>query len=794
MKDAAPMPIGDHSLLYRAVLDEAGHDGKGMMEAIIRAGRRSLNDRVTDAKSVRDRHSLAESRQYLNKYESVMVERYATALRAAFDTGVSSFHSQALGSVHFDQLELMDEAQIVARVELGRAEQVVVLAVSHSLAEFNPLMCAAAGFSTVRADRNPVRPEFYVRALQTVLNSVQLPAISREHLIHHLSEALGGTLAALYAKWTDRLRGQGVQAAGYAVRPTAQRSDFGGANSSYRQGSQNGLERQLVGDDLRLQRQGVVRRVPAVPDESLLTLNKLRQLLSGELEQIDAEAAPLSFAEQFERDFERELDDGEPEHVEFASTVPAAFEALKEMQQVEHVIARIGTRSSGQAASADSRVANSLAKVRSGLRESANGLGQALSLEVVSLMVENIANDSRLLSPVQAVIRDLEPALLRLALVDPRFFSDKQHPARCLLQEITQRSLAFDAVGGRDFDQFMQPLQSILGPLSGLPIENAHPFELVLQALTGIWSEQQKKQNAQREAAVQALQLVEQRNLLAAVVASEIAAQPDVRKIPLGVADFLGGPWAQVIAHAQLTDQSGAEDPGHFRELVLALVWSAQPELTRSKVAKLTRLVPKLLSKLREGLALIDYPTVKTSEFFELLMNLHQQAFRPFPRVKEAPRPIVDPALLADEIDHWVAPSEAQASGFMEAPMELAQARTAPISLNSQTDDVAADAALANNEIKFTPVSDSLILPLGAWVELLVNDVWIRTQLSWASPHGTLFLFTSASGSTQSMTRRLRDKLMSAGTMRIIASQAVVDVALDAVVQTAMNNSIDISL
>ena len=90
--------------------------------------------------------------------------------------------------------------------------------------------------------------------------------------------------------------------------------------------------------------------------------------------------------------------------------------------------------------------------------------------------------------------------------------------------------------------------------------------------------------------------------------------------------------------------------------------------------------------------------------------------------------------------------------------------------------------------------SADALLPVGAWVEMQVNGAWVRTQLSWASPHGSLFLFTSAYGSTQSMTRRSRDKLLAAGTMRVVAGQPVVDGALDAVVQTAMLNSLDVKL
>ena len=71
---------------------------------------------------------------------------------------------------------------------------------------------------------------------------------------------------------------------------------------------------------------------------------------------------------------------------------------------------------------------------------------------------------------------------------------------------------------------------------------------------------------------------------------------------------------------------------------------------------------------------------------------------------------------------------------------------------------------------------------------------WERTQLSWIGPHGTMFLFTSASGRTQSMTLRLVDRLIQQGAMHVLTQQTVVDGALDAVAQAAMRNSVDSQL
>jgi len=131
-----------------------------------------------------------------------------------------------------------------------------------------------------------------------------------------------------------------------------------------------------------------------------------------------------------------------------------------------------------------------------------------------------------------------------------------------------------------------------------------------------------------------------------------------------------------------------------------------------------------------------------------------------------------------DDDTPWVAPSEARESGYID------------ISQSPETE--------GGNAAEATP-GDGAALPLaastitvGSWVNLQVAGRWERTQLSWIGSHGNLFLFTSASGRTQSMTLRLLDRLLQQGAMQVLAQQPVVDNALDAVAQTAMQNSLDI--
>jgi hypothetical protein len=82
-------------------------------------------------------------------------------------------------------------------------------------------------------------------------------------------------------------------------------------------------------------------------------------------------------------------------------------------------------------------------------------------------------------------------------------------------------------------------------------------------------------------------------------------------------------------------------------------------------------------------------------------------------------------------------------------------------------------------------------LSTGAWVDLLTQGQWVRAQLTWTSPRGSLFMFISASGLAHSMTRRTLDRLLGTDALRIVSRGGVVEGALDAVAQQALRNAHD---
>jgi len=743
----------------------------------------SLQARLDQARTPGEHHAMLEAKQQLQRLASVMAERYPDALQKALDQEAAQVNShkpaRSLFTVHFDELELMDESQINDSVERARARQVLISAVEGPLADLDALVCAALGLPRVQPEHNPLRPEVFLQALQAVVSQMQVSSQVRHDWIGHMAQALGAELRALYKAQVDSLRLSGLQPVGYAMRQASGEYVYVAPAAA---GAAQGF---ATDNDLS---------TAASSGDPLLTLDRLRRLLLGEFKDNGAHAqAPAAtpasmsailegsgeeedFAERFAREFESpgQLPHLDAPATDFASTVPAAFEALQEMNQVGHMMERLGNqRAVGSTNAEGSHSATPP-------RKHVNDLGEALSLEVVALMVDNIARDTRLLWPVQQFIRALEPALMQLAVADPRFFSHKEHAARRLLQDITDRSLAFTSTEAPGFQSFMRSLMNLAGPLATATIEGPHDFEQVLEQLHAKWAEKEQAREQERVRAIDALQHAEQRHLLAAKLSRDMLLHPGVSKLPDAISRFLLGPWSQVMAQARLADKTGSTDPGRCLEMVDALIWSTQPELTRANTDQLARLLPTLLTALRDGLATIDYPDAPTEAFFDLLMERHQQAFKPGPRAAAPPQtepvqpPTAEQPALREEDDLWVAPAEARESGYMDVSQPIESESPEPAQLPAPTEAMALPA-----------------LSIGTWVNLVVAGQWERTQLSWIGSHGNLFLFTSPAGRTQSMTLRLLDRLLQQGALQVLTEQTVVDGALDAVAQQAMRNSME---
>jgi hypothetical protein len=412
---------------------------------------------------------------------------------------------------------------------------------------------------------------------------------------------------------------------------------------------------------------------------------------------------------------------------------------------------------------------------------------RTLAAEVVTQMLRRIAEDTRLLKPLRDLLLDLKPALLQLARNDPRFFADRQNPARRLLDGITERSLAFRTEQDSGFEPFAARVRYTVRALQQPGPDVAERFATLLTELLRSQADALGPGPVKaRGLAVQTLVRVEQRNLLAERVAAEFKARNDFERAPGVVRRFLTGPWAQVVAQARLeatarpsASLSPADEPAlRYTDILPDLLWSSQLMLASRNRPRLVKVIPGVLRTLREGLESIDYPREQAESFFQALMGLHEAAYKT-QRVEPPNDGPPTPEILPNE-DPWMQPVEARDTGFMDDALmnsHPAFAQTQP--MQRDWADLKAEASQQQGGVP----------PVGTWVDVAQDGEAMRCQITWASPHGTMFLLTGAEGRSMSMTRRGLERLMAQDRLRIVADHGVVDEALDAVARQAWINS-----
>lgn len=687
--------------------------------------------------------NLAQQRavEFLKAHAREVNITFAAELRTAlYNRGAHDMAVKPL--LRFDDFQFLDEKEIDSNIEFALAQQEVSQAVVDTLPPLNALMSNLLGLVCVQSQLNPLKPESFVQALRSSLGAHVVDHDARVVLLTRAASVMGVSLRQLYKDVTNWLRSQGVEPA------LALGTGPGGA--------------------------GVVGAKPAetAVSRTLLTLDKLRRLLAGDF---DPRAAP-------------------PSQRDFLHTVPFSVLALEDLKLVEPMMLRLANRAkqreSTQAQKDGANFGNSgmLANDQPKNRQ----LGQELGGEVVRLMLENLMNDRRLLPRVCELLKDLEPVLLELSRADPRYFSERQHPARQLLDRMTHRSLAYSSESDEGFGRFSKALSNGVQVLTGGEGDSA-AFARVLRKLEEGWERDEDAQRKRHEENARALLHAEQRNMLAQRVAEEFQKQLADKDVPDMIGAFLRGPWAQVVAHSQLSRTDGVPDPDGYSALVEDLIWSVQLNLTRRNRNKLVQMVPNLLVKLRQGLQLINYPEERVPLLFDALVSVHELAFE-LPDGSRADAQSTQDSATAgvdgdattlppevtasfdgpDADDPWLAESEANESGFLTAQAQGGL-------------DLSVDAA-APDDAKPSPwsVAD---LGIGSWVELRLEGTWVRAQLTWSSPHQTLFMFVSGRGLAHSMSRRTMDRRRAQGLIRVVSDGNVVGSALDAVAQTALRNN-----
>jgi hypothetical protein len=802
-----------HSSALQQCFDEVADSAPMALERCLDHVVSVLREAEGASTRMAERSELGDAWRELLKHQTTWCMRYPDELRAAIDASNSkkpAARPAALAAGGFE-LALVDDDRIVEQIESSRLVQHVMPLVEQPVSELDALVSSAMGLETVRPELNPVRPEVFAQTLRTLISSAQVKPATGALWLKYMAEPLGHELQQLYGRLVIQLRDANVQAAGYHV--TAARNSAANTNTG-----------KVAGPD---QPAGMAAQaphpLPAVYGN--LSSRQISQaLLSDFLRHGVGDDAGRALPTSYYAEVDRELASLKAQAEGLQDVAPPRLpEGYQALAPVDRPARAVGVQSALDA-QVWGEYAHSYERslVRARLRKDAKQLGQVLGLELVRKVVDEVARDPRLLAPVREAIVALEPALLRLAMVDPRFFSEEQHPGRLLMEHVAQRSFKYNDEFGAEFKTFYLGVSECFISLNQAAIDDAKPFEAALAQLEARWADQDKLELSPRDHAVEAMRFAEQRQTEADQIAWELSSRPDLQGVPAVVQDFLFGPWSLVLAHARLTDTRNQVDPHGYRTLISDLLWSVKPEVTLRQPVQLMERVPRLVGSLRAGLASIGQQRDESEPFFQALMKLHRPVLK-LRRAKlrrdalesgAAPLTSLDDPVFAPPAEAakkpvagqpWMSPRELNAAGFEEtlptdmaqlyaeeresqpAPLETpAPSRPAPLEAVPRPKPAPAAAAQPKPPLSAAEV-DAVIASLreGDWIDLYSKRRWLRAQLIWASTKGTLFMFVSHGGQPHSMTKRICERLVREHYVRPVHAHSVVAKALDALDQEA---------
>lgn len=294
--------------------------------------------------------------------------------------------------------------------------------------------------------------------------------------------------------------------------------------------------------------------------------------------------------------------------------------------------------------SADVVKINLIDKIREVTRDAEErtmGQKDSDTIDIVSMLFDFILDDVTLPDALKALVARLQIPMVKIAIVDKTFFSQKSHPARQLLNELAYSANCLSK-GCRPEDD------SVINKINDVVERVLSEFETDIGLFAELLSEFREflaQETATNRLAEEMLEKTKE------TVAHEVSQRIKNHRIPEQVNNFLGGPWKEVLKTIGLRD--GCEGIAWDMALKVAddLIWSVKPKLVIRERQHLSKLIPGILNGIQEGLILISYGQSAIDRLFDELEGLHHASLHY--DVPSSDRGITDPTLTPYEgLDH----------------------------------------------------------------------------------------------------------------------------------------------
>jgi hypothetical protein len=327
----------------------------------------------------------------------------------------------------------------------------------------------------------------------------------------------------------------------------------------------------------------------------------------------------------------------------------------------------------------------------------------AVALDVLSALFDALFEDDHLSPSVKAAIARLQIPILKAAILGPTFFTDPEHPARALLQQMGQATTGLGADVDADHPVCTE-LQRIAARVQAEYQRDPEVFARYGAELESFMARRHHELQGNAQDFIALAKVQEERDV-AARAAWRLIASKTLSVHSRIIADFLREHWTKVLAADWLDGGQFGANWQKDERVLDDLLWSIQPKADPEERKQLGQLVPDLLARIRAGLDSVGISAEVRAPFLEACFSLQAAAIRG--RAMQAQTPTASAA----------------------EPVEVDQL----VELTS--DDVTLKSLRTTNPDARASGEAVLELVIGDWVEFQMPDSSLRCgRLCWISP------------------------------------------------------------
>lgn len=253
-------------------------------------------------------------------------------------------------------------------------------------------------------------------------------------------------------------------------------------------------------------------------------------------------------------------------------------------------------------------------------------------INLVKMLFEFILDDRNLAGPMKALIGRLQIPVLKVAMIDPTFFSKGGHPARRLLNEMATAALGWQEETSDSEALSKDPLYKKIAEVVQRILND---FESDVAIFTDVLADFMSFVDKERKRA----KILEQRTIdaesgkaKAEAARLQVAQSLDVlaqdATLPEAVQKILDVAWSNVLFLLCINEGTESDRWRASLQTAKDLIWSVTAPVNAENRQQLLELLPRLLKQLRSGLESVAYNPFEMTQLLSQLEKIHLERLK----------------------------------------------------------------------------------------------------------------------------------------------------------------------